>query len=137
MTAHTRTRLNTRRAPTVTSKAKATFRHSNQRHGNCTNRSLGRYCQRIKLKEYINSVAAAAQAISVHQVSGCCVRHLRENHATPANMIISVVAIIDTSRLKRLWSASLMIVKRKLSCGRTPGASTSAMFTHFSSYAAV
>src|SRR5437667_11469282 len=103
MTAHTRTRLNTRRAPTVTSKAKATFRHSNQRQGNCTNRNLGRCCQRIKLKENINSVAAIVQAVRVHQVSGCCLRHLRANHATPASIITSFVSESEPRKLKGLW----------------------------------
>src|SRR5579884_380443 len=49
------------------------------------------------------------------------------------NSAIWDTAMIEISRLKRLWSASVVLVNKKLSIGRTPGASTWLMFTQLCS----
>src|SRR6476661_10388912 len=125
-----------RRNATVSCKAKATFRQSNQRHGSCTKRSFGRYCQNIVVTGSIIKEAAAPQPASVRHGACESSSHRRETNAATVNRTASDAPTSDTASLKRLCSLLLIRVKKKLSCGRKPGASTWAIFTHFSSKAA-
>src|SRR2546427_6320079 len=91
-----------RRQAIVTSSAKATFRHNSQRHGSCTNRSLGKCSQRRKVNRDIRTAAAPAQAISDHQRLEFRLRHFRVNHIAAATVTISAKATRETRKLKRL-----------------------------------
>src|ERR1700675_1451717 len=136
------------------SMAKAAFMQSSQRNGSCTKRSLGKCCQSILLTDNIRSTLTALQAeSSIHgdrstdtvvllggqpgacpelvvgaAVSTCFV--WRENQIAKTRTPISASAMVETRTLKRLWSGSAMVVKIKLSCGRTPGDSTSLRLIH-------
>src|SRR5579862_2379442 len=107
----------------VTARTMGTFRQSSQRHGSCTKRSSGKNAQRKKLGFSITNAAAPAQTARIHQGAHRG-SFLRRDQSDAAASTISGAATNETKRLKRLWSASLMLVKRKLSKGRTPGART-------------
>src|SRR5882724_4452427 len=125
-----------RRGAIVSKIARTAFRHNRKRQGNCTKRSLGKCCQRKSVIESMANAARPPQAESNIHVLRCRDRHARENQIATARAAISDAATVETSRLKRLCSESATVVKKKLSCGRTPGARTSPMFTQLSSYAA-
>src|SRR5882724_440810 len=100
-TIHASNRVHQRRKAMISSSAKTTFKHSNQRQGSCTKRSFGRWSQAGAVRENIRSVAAASQATSIHQIDERrCQR--REKKVATASTMISAMATKETSRLNRL-----------------------------------
>src|SRR6266446_4670512 len=99
------------------SMAKAAFIQSSQRNGSCTKRNLGKCCHSKLLRESIRTALTAPQVESSIRgratpvalratgqpwatVPTCLV--WRENQIEKTRTPISVSAIVETSRLKRL-----------------------------------
>src|ERR1022692_4876772 len=128
------TRTVHRLTPTAISKVNGMLRHSIHRQGNCIKRSLGRTSHSGPVIASISTAHAAAHATSEYQSVRLRLPQLRALQAAKKVSRISATAIQEMTRLKASCSASAVRTKRKLSMGREPPETASAMFTHFCSY---
>src|SRR5207302_1935445 len=97
-----------RRVASVSKSASAALRQSSQRQGNCTKRSFGKCCHRRFVIESMARPANPPQTESRIHGFLCRESQERENQIAAARAPISVAAIVEASRLKRLCSGSTM-----------------------------
>src|ERR1700757_2736090 len=131
--AYTTIREIQRRNPAANKTARGTLRQSSHRQGSCTYCNFGNHCQRGRVKLHMMRLHATPHRHRLHHWARCSDRQRRERKIVPARTTTSEVPTSETIRLNLLWSTSEIVLNRKLSCGRTPGANTWAISTHFCS----